>query len=96
MVIRIIWICYYSIISCINTIYILCWPCRINFFCVNIINIKTIIVIGAGISGLSAAKNLKIKGYNVTVLEAKDYIGGRIKTQNFNGIKLECFNKSFE
>jgi len=46
-------------------------------------------VIGAGISGLSAAKSLKTKGYNVTVLEAKNYIGGRIKTHDFNGIKLE-------
>lgn len=51
--------------------------------------IKTIVVIGAGISGLSAAKKLKTKGYNVTILEAKDYIGGRIKAHDFNGIKLE-------
>ena len=53
------------------------------------INSKTVIVIGAGISGLKAATKLQINGYNVTVLEAKDYIGGRIKAENFNGIKLE-------
>ena len=41
---------------------------------------KYIIVIGAGISGLTAASELIQKGANVTILEANNYIGGRIKT----------------
>lgn len=42
---------------------------------------KDVIVIGAGIAGLLAARILKLSGYNVTVLEANDSrTGGRIKT----------------
>jgi monoamine oxidase len=39
-----------------------------------------VIVIGAGISGLYAAKLLKTQGIEVSILEAADRIGGRIKT----------------
>ncbi len=39
-----------------------------------------VIVIGAGISGLTAASKLQAKGFDVTVLEARDRIGGRIWT----------------
>jgi len=38
------------------------------------------VVVGAGLSGLEAAKTLKESGYSVVVLEAQDYIGGRTKT----------------
>lgn len=41
-------------------------------------NLLPIIVIGAGISGLSCAKKLQEAGKNVIVLEAKDRIGGRL------------------
>ena len=41
---------------------------------------KKIIVIGAGISGLVAANILKNKGADITVLEAKEHVGGRIRT----------------
>lgn len=39
-----------------------------------------IIIIGAGVSGLKAAGDLAAKGYDVTVLEARDRIGGRTWT----------------
>lgn len=50
---------------------------------------KKVIIIGAGISGLAAGKYLKSRNYNVNIIEAKNYIGGRIKTDIFNGKKLE-------
>lgn len=43
---------------------------------------KTVIVIGAGLAGLVAAKKLQAEGYNVTVLEARDRIGGRVWTSD--------------
>jgi monoamine oxidase len=37
-----------------------------------------IIIIGAGVAGLSAARDLTTSGYKVALLEARDRIGGRI------------------
>ena len=50
---------------------------------------KDVIVIGAGISGLVAASTLVQKGANVIILEAKDYVGGRIKTNRNLGVPFE-------
>ena len=47
-----------------------------------------IIVIGAGIAGLAAANELKAHGESVIVLEARDIIGGRIRTDHSLGIPL--------
>jgi len=47
---------------------------------------KKIIIVGAGISGLSAAKKLTQYGAKVKILEANNYIGGRIKTDWSFGI----------
>lgn len=47
-----------------------------------------IIVIGAGISGLAAAQKLVAHGYDVVVLEARNCIGGRIRTDYSLGFPL--------
>lgn len=50
---------------------------------------KTVIVIGAGISGLASAKKLKEKGFNVIVLEAQDKVGGRLRTNRTLGVAFD-------
>lgn len=48
-----------------------------------------VIVIGAGISGLAAARELVDAGRSVLVLEARDRIGGRIWTDRSLGLPLD-------
>jgi monoamine oxidase len=52
---------------------------------------RTVTVIGAGLAGLSAAYDLHRLGWQVTVLEARDRVGGRVYTlRNFsNGLVAE-------
>ena len=42
---------------------------------------QKVIIVGAGLAGLSAAYTLKKKGLSVVVLEARDRIGGRVDTR---------------
>ena len=44
---------------------------------------RSCVVVGAGLSGLAAAHALKNAGWDVTVLEARDRIGGRIFSHSF-------------
>ena len=51
---------------------------------------KNVVIIGAGISGLAAAYKLKQAGVNVTLIEARNRIGGRIFTHKFADDNLTC------
>ncbi|CAM4108066.1 NAD(P)/FAD-dependent oxidoreductase [Flavobacterium antarcticum] len=46
-------------------------------------------IIGAGISGLIAAKVLEDNGYRPTIIEATERVGGRVKTDVVNGYQLD-------
>ncbi len=48
-----------------------------------------IYIIGAGISGLIAAKVLENYGYSPTILEASDRAGGRVQTDNIENYALD-------
>jgi len=46
-------------------------------------------IVGAGISGLIAAKTLEEAGYRPIILEATDRVGGRVKTDIISGYQLD-------
>jgi phytoene dehydrogenase-like protein len=48
-----------------------------------------VIIIGAGLSGLSAAVHLHRQGRKVLILEASDRVGGRVKTDFVDGFILD-------
>ncbi|MCO5567332.1 hypothetical protein L7F22_021022 [Adiantum nelumboides] len=51
--------------------------------------LPSVIVIEARISGLSAARQLKSRGFKVIVLESRDRLGGRIHTQYVDGLPID-------
>ncbi|XLR35786.1 hypothetical protein S83_026508, partial [Arachis hypogaea] len=51
---------------------------------------SSVIIVGAGISGISASKVLAEKGVDdIIILEASDRIGGRIRKEQFGGVSVE-------
>ena len=50
---------------------------------------KAVLVVGAGVAGLAAARSLADAGWPVRVIEARDRIGGRVYTTRDWGVPLE-------
>ena len=48
-----------------------------------------VVVVGAGLAGLAAARQLSIHGADVLVLEASDDVGGRVRTDHVDGLTLD-------
>ena len=51
-------------------------------------NRKYAVIIGAGISGLTAARILAEAEYHVTVLEKRSHIGGNVYCEDVEGIHV--------
>lgn len=48
-----------------------------------------VVVVGAGVTGLTAARRLRTEGLKVVVMEARDRVGGRLLTDEVDGVRLE-------
>lgn len=48
-----------------------------------------IVIIGAGVAGLTCAKYLKDRGVEACVLEASNAVGGRVRTDEVEGFRLD-------
>lgn len=48
-----------------------------------------VVIIGAGLAGLAAARHLHAKSFSVAVLEAQDDVGGRVRTDILDGYRLD-------
>src|SRR3954449_5616763 len=48
-----------------------------------------VVVVGAGLAGLACARRLTASGVPVTVLEAADAVGGRVRTDVVDGFRCD-------
>ncbi len=48
-----------------------------------------VVIVGGGLAGLSAARELSIHGVDVAVLERGETVGGRVRTDRIDGLQLD-------
>ncbi|MGA1329779.1 MAG: FAD-dependent oxidoreductase, partial [Candidatus Nanopelagicales bacterium] len=48
-----------------------------------------VVIVGAGLAGLTAARQLAKAGLRIQLVEAADQIGGRVKTDVIDGFRLD-------
>lgn len=48
-----------------------------------------VVIVGAGLAGLSAAREIQRHGHSVVVLESSDAVGGRVRTDIVDGFQLD-------
>ncbi len=56
---------------------------------------RHVVVVGGGIAGLVAARDLAAGGARVTVLEASDRLGGKVRPHTVGGIEVDAGAESF-
>ena len=50
---------------------------------------KDVVIVGAGIAGLTCARRLAASGLRVQLIEAESSVGGRVRTDEMNGFRLD-------
>jgi polyamine oxidase len=59
-------------------------------------NTEKVLVVGAGVAGLAAARELTAQGLHVTVIEARERVGGRVWTDRSIGTPVDLGAASIE
>tara|TARA_B110000483_G_scaffold59623_2_gene74378 strand:+ start:391 stop:702 length:312 start_codon:yes stop_codon:yes gene_type:complete len=50
---------------------------------------KSVVIVGAGLAGLTCARQLQASGILFSILEAGDAVGGRLRTDKVEGFLLD-------
>lgn len=50
---------------------------------------RDVVIVGAGLAGLTCARSLQAQGADCLVLEAADAVGGRVRTDEVDGFRLD-------
>jgi oxygen-dependent protoporphyrinogen oxidase len=57
--------------------------------------VSDVLIVGAGIAGLTAARDLAMGGLRVTLLESSDRVGGKVTGHTVAGVELDSGAESF-
>jgi len=54
-----------------------------------LVRMANVLIVGAGLAGMACGRYLNAKGVDCLLLEASDSIGGRVRTDSFQGFQLD-------